>query len=142
MLPPEDKFTATWDAGVIVSWNINDMLQAKGSSRELRAKADQVEAQKNQLKEGLQIEVMDAVRQVKEADAAIRTVARGLIAAEEFYRVRLSLYQNGRATIVDLNDAETELTRARLDMVNTRVDQRISRLKLRHALGRDVGVQP
>ena len=62
----------------------------------------------------------------------------GLVAAEENYRVRRELYRAGKATIVEVTDAETDLTRARLDVVNSHVDVRIARVALSHALGRDV----
>jgi outer membrane protein TolC len=38
-----------------------------------------------------------------------------------------------------VTDAETDLTRSRLEVVNAHVDERIARVALTHALGRDVG---
>jgi outer membrane protein TolC len=52
--------------------------------------------------------------------------------------VRTLLFQNGRATSVELTDAETELTRARLDLVGSRVGLRVARVDLNHAVGLDV----
>ena len=74
-----------------------------------------------------------------EAEAAIASASRGLAAAEESYRVRRALFQNGRATSVELTDAETERSRAQLEAIGTRIDQRIATARLRHALGRNVG---
>jgi hypothetical protein len=42
---------------------------------------------------------------------------RGQHAAEESCRIRRVLFQNGRATSVELTDAEPELTRARMDLL-------------------------
>ena len=53
--------------------------------------------------------------------------------------MRRALFQNGRATSVELTDAETERSRAQLEAIATRIDQRIAAARLRHALGRDVG---
>ena len=78
---------------------------------------------------------------MREAEVAIESTARGLAAAEESYRVRRSLFQNGRATSVELTDAETDLTRARLEAINARVDLRIAHVRIEHALGRDVARQ-
>jgi outer membrane protein TolC len=52
--------------------------------------------------------------------------------------VRQVLFQNGRATSVELTDAETELTRARMELVGAQIDLRLAGTRLRHALGRDV----
>jgi outer membrane protein TolC len=47
------------------------------------------------------------------------------------------LFINGRTTSTTLTDAETELTRSRLDLLNARADARVARVNLDHALGRD-----
>ena len=50
------------------------------------------------------------------------------------------LFDNGRATSSELTDAETDLTRARLDLLNARASTRGSRgCSSEHALGRDLG---
>ena len=93
---------------------------------------------KQALEDGIRIEVTQTNNSLREAEVAIESTARGLTAAEESYRVRRSLFQNGRATSVELTDAETDLTRARLEAINARVDLRIAHVRLQHALGRDV----
>jgi outer membrane protein len=44
---------------------------------------------------------------------------------------------NGRATSTMLTDAEADLTRARLEQLNARIEARAARVRLEHALGRD-----
>jgi outer membrane protein TolC len=51
--------------------------------------------------------------------------------------VRRDLFRNGKATLVEVNDAEGELTRSRLEVVNAHIDARIARVRLDHAVGRD-----
>ncbi|HEX4447589.1 MAG TPA: TolC family protein, partial [Polyangiaceae bacterium] len=63
---------------------------------------------------------------------------RQLASAEEAYRVQRELFINGRGTSTTLTDAESDLTRARLTLLNARADARIARIRLDHALGRDV----
>jgi outer membrane protein TolC len=67
------------------------------------------------------------------------TSERGLAAAEESYRVRRALFQNGRATSVELTDAETERSRAQQEAIGARIDRRIAEARLVHALGHDTG---
>src|SRR5262249_34144788 len=138
VFPPTDQFTSSWQAGVKASWSPNDAVTALASGRSYDAKARSADAQVRSLKDSLAIEVAQAVQDVENADAAIGSTARGLAAAEEGYRVRRLLFLAGRATSVELTDAETELTRARQAAADARVDQRVSRARLHHALGRDV----
>ena len=51
---------------------------------------------------------------------------RASTAAEESYRVRRELLAADRATAVELVDAETDLTRARIASLNARVDLRVA----------------
>ena len=52
--------------------------------------------------------------------------------------MRGALFQNGRATSVELIDAETALTRARLGLIGARIEARLAALRLDHAVGRDL----
>jgi len=65
------------------------------------------------------------------------TIPYGLMATGMTLLV-LQLFLQGRATSVELTDAETEMTQARLDAIGARIDHREARVRLDHATGRDV----
>ncbi|HUJ63020.1 MAG TPA: TolC family protein, partial [Kofleriaceae bacterium] len=65
------------------------------------------------------------------------TSQKGLAAAEESYRVRRELLLAERATAVELVDAQTDLTRARITALNARIDLRVALAQLTHAIGDD-----
>jgi outer membrane protein TolC len=138
IIPQEQTFKATWDVGLQVTWSPNDIGTGTALGKNLDARAASIEAQKAALSDGLRVEVMQQWQAYREAEASIATTQRGLTSAEEGYRVRKELFTHGRATSVELTDAETDLTRARLEAINARVDLRIAKVKLIHALGRDV----
>jgi outer membrane protein TolC len=79
--------------------------------------------------------VTDSYEKAVEADAAVGPAEERVVAAEEAYRVRHELFKNGRATSVELTDAETELLQARTDALNTYVNQRVARVRLAYAVG-------
>ena len=138
IFPPRDQFDFTWDVGVQASWSPNDVATADAASKNVAARARTVDAQKMQFEDGLRNELMMTHATLRETLVALSTTQRGLKAAEESYRVRRELFVNGRATSVELTDAETDLTRTRFDAINARIDLRIARVRLQHALGRDV----
>jgi outer membrane protein TolC len=106
------------------------------------------------------MEITTALAAVRDADVALVTTTEGRTAAEASYRARVDLYQAGRATLVELADAETEfgrsapefintfkslagrqgfeLLRARVEAVNAHVDARLAVVRLARATGRDV----
>lgn len=136
--PQTDQFKMTWDASLQLSWSPNDIPGGSTAGRQLEARAAALVAQRAQLEDGIRTEVTQAQQNLREANVAVDTSRRGLAASEESYRVRRVLFQNGRATNVELTDAEADLTQARLTLINARIDQRIARARLVHALGRDV----
>jgi outer membrane protein len=138
VFPPQAIFRTTWDVGVQLTYSPNDIALTGPSSRNLTARAASVAAQKQALQDGIRVEVTQMRNALREAQAAVESTTHGLASAEESYRVRRSLFRNGRATGVELTDAETDLTRSRLESINARVDVRIALVRLEHALGRDV----
>jgi outer membrane protein TolC len=136
-IPAQNQWNATWDVGAQVTWSPNDTLVAGGAVADYESRAAAIEANKNVVRDGIEIEVTQAWQAVREADFAIQSSTRELTSAEEAYRVARELFNNGRGTSTTLTDAETELTRARLDLLNAKADARIARVRLEHALGRD-----
>jgi outer membrane protein TolC len=138
IFPLAPEWHTTWDVGVQLSWSPNDVLAAHATAKVTDARAAQVAAQKQQLLDGMRVEVFQAWTGLREAEVALRTAQAGLRAAEESYRARRELFRLGKATSVELTDAEGDLTRSRIEAVNARVDDRVARIKMTHALGRDV----
>jgi outer membrane protein TolC len=137
VFPQEDEFKLTWSIGAQLTWALNDALLSRTSDHRIRAEADELRADRENLERGTRIEVLAAQQAVVIAQHALATSQKGLTAAEEGYRVRKELLNAGRATAVELVDAETELTRSRIRALNARVDLRVARSQLDHALGND-----
>jgi outer membrane protein TolC len=135
--PAANEWHATWDVGAQLTWSPNDVLTANGSVSDSESRAAAIEANKNNVRDGIEVEVTQTWQSVREADFSIDASTRELASADEAYRVARELFNNGRGTSTTLTDAETDLTRARLDLLNAKADARIARIKLDHALGRD-----
>jgi outer membrane protein TolC len=135
--PQVDEFKYTWQVGVQVTWTLNDTLQSRTNDFRLRAETDELRADRDSLYRGTRVEVLAAEQAVQLAVHALDTSQKGLIAAEEGYRVRKELLNAERATAVELVDSETDLTRARITALNARVDLRVAMSQLAHAIGDD-----
>lgn len=142
IFPQVDQFIATWDAGVRLSWTINDSFTAIGASAEAKANAAVIAAQKAVVRDGLRLELASAYNDVQKSAFSIEAAERQLAAAEETLRVRNELFRNGKATSTDIIDAEGEVTLARLSRLNARIGQLVARVRLEHAVGRDVPPRP
>jgi outer membrane protein TolC len=137
IFPAQEKYDGTWDASVVLSWTPTDIPGARAAGRGREAEESQIAAQREALLDGVRLEVTQAWQAAREAEVAIGTTQQGLRAAEEGYRVRRDLFRNGKATLIEVDDSQNELTRARLEIVNAHIDARIARVRLTHAVGRD-----
>jgi outer membrane protein len=135
--PIQDRLDNTWTAGVELSWSPNGAVEASVQGHVLDAQAKEVAARRGAVIDGLRSEVSQALQAWDDACVAILTSARSLAASEESYRARRSLFVNQGATSTELLDAETDLLRARLAVVDARLDQHIARVRVDHATGRD-----
>lgn len=138
VFPQTPEFNLTWQAGLQLTWTLNDTLLAQTTLDRMRAEADQLRADRENLLRGTRIEILAAQQAVLLAQQSLVTSQKRLAASEEGYRVRRELLNAERATAVELVDAETELTRARIAALNARVDLRLALTQLAHALGEDV----
>lgn len=136
--PQRDEFSSSWDFGAQLTWTPTDIPGASSAVKGAEARAAQLSAEARLAADNVRLEVVKAAQDAKEQEVAVKTSARGLAAAEESYRVRRILFQNGKATSAELLDAETDLTRARLDALDAKVDARVARVRLAYALGDDV----
>jgi len=137
IFPLQQNWRFTWQAGVQLSWTLNDALLERTQQKRLHAETDQLRADRESLLRATRIQVLAAAQGVQTAVLSLATTQKGLAAAEESYRVRRELLNADRATAVELVDSETDLTRARIDAINARINLRIALAALAHALGED-----
>jgi outer membrane protein TolC len=129
------EFIGTWDASVVVRWSPNATAQAQYQMRAAEAQLRQIEANREQLLDGVRVEVAQAFNGYQAARAQLDAAIAGLQASEETYRVRTAQLHAGAAVSSDLIDAETDLTRARLELVDAAIAVRLARARLKHAVG-------
>ena len=137
IIPSRAEWVATWSLGLQASWSPNDYLMSGAAGSEIAARAEALAGQAESAKQGIELEVIQAHQSMAEAKVSLAASAREVSSAEEAYRVAHELYLNGRATSTLLTDAETELTRARLDRLNALADSYVARVRFEHATGAD-----
>ncbi len=134
-VPAVDQFKPSWDLGLQLTWSPNDYLVTKDQEKQVDTNVATLKATREQIVDALGLEVISAFSKVREAEASIVATASGLRSAKEAYRVRLEQFHAGATTSALLIDTESDLTRARLQFLNAKVDLRIARANLRKAIG-------
>lgn len=134
-IPQTRTFRTSWDLSAVITWSPNEAMRAEGRRRQASAALDQLDAQELELRDGVRLEVTQAYQQLHSAHATVTSAAAAVAAAEEAYRVRSEQLAHGVIVSVELADARTTLTRARLELVDSSVQVRIASARLRRALG-------
>jgi outer membrane protein TolC len=135
---PDGKFHTSWSAGVVLSWTPTAIPGVAAGANAAESKASELAAQERSVRDGLRIEVEQAIKSAEISKLAIESNLVTLNSVREAYRVRRELFRAGRATLVDVTNAATDLNVTRIALVDAFVDSRISLVQLNHALGRDV----
>jgi outer membrane protein len=134
-LPAEDRFHVTWEVGARLSYSPNELAVGLSQSRQHNARAESLSAQRQEMMEAIRDEVLAAVHARQESTMALVAAKKSLALAEDSLRVRRSLVAEGRATNVDVIDAETELVRARFAEVDAKIDTRLAAIRLLRSMG-------
>ena len=137
IFPQTQEWFPTWDLGVRITWSPNEIPTALAGAADAMSRAAALDAQKLVMRDGIAVEVTQAYQAVQEADFSLGSTAKQLSSAREAVRVARELFKAGRVNSTTLTDAETDLTRARLALLNARIDAHTARVRLQHALGRD-----
>ena len=135
VFPQEEGWRGTWEAGARLSIVLSDLPGAGARAASFDARAAAVAAERASMFDRIRNEVLAAAQAIDEAEIALGTTERGLRAAEESFRVRKLLFANGRATTVEVLDAETDLTQARYEAVGARIDRGVAQARLARATG-------
>ena len=128
----------TWDVGLRLTWVINDTFSTAGATRSTRSRIDATKQQSNVLRDAIRLEVSRAYFDGTRARSAIIAADRSEIALEAALEAWLERYKAGKATSTDIVDAETELTRARLERINAHIDVLVAKVRLDYAIGAGV----
>jgi len=132
---PSDDFEFIWDVSVVASWQLDGLWTSANFQESVAAERDRLASDRDAFTDGVTAELEAALAAQADATAGLAASGPILEAATEAHRVRTVLFGLGKASSVELTEAETQLQRARLGAVSARVDARIAELKLLYAVG-------
>ena len=135
IFPIQEKWTPSWDIGVIVRWSLFDGGRARAETAEAAANRRAIDARLRDFDAGVQVEVRQRQAEVTSAFAAIEAAVAGVRAATEARRVIAERFGAGVATNTDVLNAQTVLLQAELDVTRARANAELASARLARALG-------
>jgi len=131
----DPKFYTTWSFSVVASLTLFDWGENHYKKAQAQRQLAQIREQFESVKNGIQLEVTQAVLKLKEAEERIRVAQENVKQAEENYKVTEDLFHQGMATNTDFLDANTLLTQAKTDYISALADYKLAIAQLQKATG-------
>ena len=126
---------ARWGFSVGVSQTLFDGLRTKGSIQRAtagrRAQERALDAQRLQVA----LDIRESLLALKNAAEGIRSAREGVSLAEESARLQKALYESGGGTLLEWNNAQVELTRAKVAVVEAEASYHLAEAALERAVG-------
>lgn len=135
IIPPEDKFVSTWDAGLVLSWDLTNLYSNKHLVEDSRIQMQQSEENIHLLSDAIKMEVNQDYLSCMQSQQKIDVMQSSLAQAEENYRIINSRFTNALVLTSELVDADVALLQARINLVLTKADARVSYYRLMKATG-------
>ena len=135
VVPQQPRFQANWEVSAVIRWAPNDTIDAQGRSRQLQAELARAHADVTSLADAIRVEVAQGYHGMVAATASMKSARLGLTAAEESYRVKREQLKAGVVNTTDLLQAQADLVRAQVEVVESAVGLRIAKAQLLRAIG-------
>lgn len=136
ILPTQNRFDGTWDAGINLSMNVWDWLTTKHQTDQAEAQLAQAVDGMGLIKDGITLEVTQNYLSLTQTNKKIEIAKLIVNQAEENMRVTSQKFKNGLATSSDLIDAETAHISAKTNFTTSVVDHELAKAKLEKSLGK------
>ena len=124
-----------WTVGVVVSWPLWEWGATYYSVEEAQAKLARAQAGFEELERAIKLDVRSSWLSAREARERIVITRSGLTHAEEQLRLEQERYDQHVNTSTEVLDAQTRLTRAKVESENAHYDYLVALAALKMAMG-------
>jgi len=125
-----------WYALVGLNWNIFSGFDTKAQVSQARERLQQLAVQKQDLAEQIKLEVQNAYLGLKETAERIAVTKGAVKQGEENLRLNEERYKEQVGTATEVIDAQTLLTRVRVNYTNALYDHQVQKAYMLRAIGR------
>jgi len=123
------EFTGSQDymqASVVLSWDLFSGFRNKARIRQALIQKETFERRLDETKNQIQLQVINAMNELKTAEAGITAAEKQTSSAREGFRLVSRKYEEGQASLIEFVDARTTLTQAEENLIISRYNYLIS----------------
>ena len=134
-IPPIDEFRASWNVSAVLSWSPDGTWAASRAKERAVAQEAEAKSQREQLRDFIRIEVVRNQAAYLASFESVRAAKRQVDAAEEAYSAKRRGFEVGVFDATEVIDAEVDVNRARLALIDAAAQLRVRESALRTAIG-------
>ena len=119
---PEGRDSHSWNAGVAASWNLFDSGVTRAAIDEAEAARDKAALSLEKARQDVDLAVREAYYNMREAEHRMNSTADAVGQAQQDYYIAWEKYRAGEGIMLDVIDAQTALSKARLNEISAQYD--------------------
>ena len=135
VFPQQDAFKGTWDAGILLTYNLTAAYTTKYQVKEAQANLAQTDALKTQITEGAKMEVTANFYAYQSAINKIALSQKSIAQSTKNQRVMKNKYDAQMITIGELLDSDFLVLQAKLNLESAKADAETAYYKLMKSAG-------
>lgn len=124
-----------WFALLGLQWSLFSGFDTRAQVRQARERLEQLRLKRQDLSEQVKLEVQTAYLDVRDTAERLRVTQKAVSQGEENLRLNEERYKEQVGTATDVIDAQTLLTKARVNFYNARYDHQMAKATLLWAVG-------
>lgn len=125
-----------WTAGVFLEWALFEGGLTRAQAGKARSKSLQVSWTEKAVRDQVQVDLREALGNIRTALAAVKSSRRLAEAQEEAYQAAVAFYTRGKSTYIEVLTAQVDLTQAKAALVRAVGDYRNAVAKLERVTGK------
>jgi outer membrane protein len=135
--PKDDDWHTFWTVGAQFVWPIFDGFESYGKIRQYRAEERINRLKKAQALKGIELEITQLAREAQALAKQLSASKESVAVAKEAHDLATIRYDSGLGTQLELSEAMTIWTRARLGEIQTLYELNLTHAKLMRAVGKE-----
>ena len=132
----QNEWMDYWTVGVVAKWKLWDWGETRSKVAQSRASMEKLIQNKYNIQNAIRLDIDRALLKKKEAMESVEVYQKIKMQAEENYRLVKDRFKQGLETNSEFLDAETQLTKARIEELTAIAEYQIAVANLERAMGR------
>lgn len=134
----EDYPGKNWNAGLYLTFPLFDGLRGKGQVMQAESRVTSYEIELKKLEDQILLDARQSINDVNEAIEIVKSLEATTVQADRLLKMAEAGYKFGVKTKLEVDDAESNLLNAKINLASARHDYLVAMTRLNWVMGRNL----